>query len=491
MKSALTALAGLATTTAYQWQQCGGGRTRANVWPPDALPNVRCPPKRFANSTSCTLCALVTPCPAPPPTPHARAQNVDYAAKTVLNPTGYLSPGTTLVPASAAQPYDLYRATPLQYVERLDEDAIFTKTPSPRVLSGGIVISALPNGRVLGLVNPDTQASSTAWSKLASPLFDAPGGMDDAADSIALDCVVDSADNFYLVTMNRNNLTNNGRVYGASVSAAQGGASASATPLTWGGAAALPWLNLHSNMRFLELFQTSVTLTAAADGQQYLVVPVASLLDLNGVAFVPAGGAAQQSCSPQGQPVSQGSPITPCTDSNCCMRTASMGVDLFGTFTGSAYVDGQGALGLIAYGAFKKDAAAMLYDASSGTRTATSASVQFIAATDQSDPFVNPWNQRVYWLGWSGSAKTGDAGVLMYCVLAAGGLSVCPGYKPTDAQGLGGGNVVDFSPMWPNSACVCGMGAPLPGPSPPPPKWPHPPPPHTPLPHTPAAQHLL
>ena len=366
-----------------------------------------------------------------------------------------------LVPANPTayqpQPYDVYTVFPLQYVERLDEDAVLTKTPSPRVLSeanGGIVVSALPNGRVVGLVNPDTQTSATAWSKLIPPKFDLDGGMDDASDSIAIDCVVDQRDNFYVVTMNRNNLTNNGRVYGTSVSTS--GSTTSATPLTWG-PAGLPWLNLHSNIRFLELFQTSVTLTAAADGPQFVVAPLASMLDLNGVAFIPAGGAtASQSCDPTGQPVSQGTFIQPCNSATgtCCMRTASMGVDGFGTFTGNAYVDGQGALGLIAYGFFKKDAAAKLYDASTGAVQASSTSVQFIAATDQSDPFVNPWNQRVYWLGWSGSAKTGDGGVLMYCVQASQQLAACPGYTPTDSQGMGGGNSVDFSSMWPNTACV-------------------------------------
>ena len=373
------------------------------------------------------------------------------------------APGHTLTapppprptPTPPTLPLSLHQ--PLQYTETLDEDSIFSKTPSPRVLSSNnnnIVVSALPNGRLVGLVNPDTQTSSRAWTTGLNRIFDIVDGQNDTTDSIAVDATVDANDNVYLATLNRNVLVSNGRLFGTKVTTT--GSATKATQITWG-SSNFNYLSFRANIRFLELFQTSMVMTAAKDGfgstHQSLAMPLATLGSLgfgHGAGLVSLTNPG--SCLTTGQPT-PGVIGAPCTSPGCCLKDIVLDSTKMGTFTGSAYADDTGIVSLIAHADAAKGyaMAAFAVDGSSPVPQTWTSNVQFVADTAQTDPLLNPWNKRAYWLGWKGKVQQGDAPLALYCVQTNNGGSVCPGYGDTTA-GLGGGNQVDLSTIYPTPA---------------------------------------
>jgi len=309
---------------------------------------------------------------------------------------------------------------PLQYVEKLGVESVLSKTPGASVMSDSnsfIVAVMLGNGLVVGLKDPDV-AKAADWTKIAKK-FESFAAVDGASDSVAIDFVLDPSDNLFGVTMCRNNLTNNGRMYGFTTSTS--GPSTQFTPSSWANNA--PYLSLQANIRFLELYHTSILITSNANGKQpVVVVPVASLLDLKGAAFA---STSPDSCS-----------ADPACNSNCCLIDVSIDSDSYGTITGNAYVSG-GVVGLLSHGLNAKGTAAAKYDPATGNTIWSTDSLQFIAESFQPNPVVDPYTKNVYWVGLDGLPQQNDAPYVFYCVSGTTG-AVCPGFKSTQ-NGKGGG----------------------------------------------------
>jgi hypothetical protein len=389
----------------------GGGRTRGGVWPPHALMN-----------------------------------NVDYTPPASPAPRTTLLAPVTKVPSDGYSPYIISQVTPLQYLEKLDIESVLSKTPGCVVMSdinSNVVTAMLGNGRLVGLPDPDQATTTTYWGQVNQPskaslVFDSSGAVDDVADSVAIDAVLDANDNVFGVTLSRNNITNNARMYGFNV--ATNGGTTSVSQVAWGGSQGPFALGLNANIRPLQLYKTSILVTSSKDSKgqvsgSSVVVPLASLLSGKGAAFVSTSTTSTCSADPS------------CSGSNCCVNNVVIDQDTLGTITGTAYVDDNGVVALLSHSLEQKGAALGSFSPSGGINWQTS--VQFMAEPFQPNPVVDPWTNRVYWVGLGGTVANGDFPIAIYCVDGTTG-DVCPGYGDTSG-GQGGGNELDLSNIFDSS----------------------------------------
>ena len=389
-------------SAAPAWGQNGGGRTRAGVWPPT----------RFSGNVGEAHSPALDAVTAPQSTP---------GELRVEQPLG--TPYPFIYPSVRAAESDVSRVThprpflatltvphchPLQkvyqYEATLTSEPILSKTTCAVVASTGNVIAALPTAQVVNLANPDSgTGGNNPWAKPIWEVDDAANSAENpvTGDPLATDLVLDNNDNVFLVVQDRNNYLKgtDGNLFGW---------DKSGNTLPW---ALNGMLSLVANLRQFALYHISLlvgpstpTGTSGASPFARLFMGINTLVSQRGVAIASTDSTCSidstQSPPCWGNPGTGAPTPTPGplpSKPTCCLNSPAIDTDSFGSLVNAAYLDGVGAIGLLAHSFGAKGAAIAAYD-EAGNQLWVSP-VQFVSQNNQPPPTIDPYTQNVYWIG--------------------------------------------------------------------------------------------